>query len=110
MSNEASNSFSIQLKALVKKLKGFVVYALNPAKILTKKTPQKWYLHLILPAVGWMCFFIQVVLDKGDMYYVTAANVLLYAFLGFVLGYVTVGLAGTYHIISDGYNKKENYL
>lgn len=94
MSSEKTNSFPSQIKALVKRLKSLLVYALNPAKILTEEKQHKWYLHLILPAAGWMLFFLQVALDKNDSYYVPAGSIVLVSLLGFVVGYITVGLIG----------------
>jgi hypothetical protein len=94
MSNEAANPFQIKTKVLIKKLKGLFVYALNPAKILTENKQHKWHLHLILPAAGWMLFFMQVALDKNDMYYVSAGSIVLFSLLGLVAGYITVGLVG----------------
>ena len=94
MSNETSNPFPNQERFLIKKLKGLLVYALNPAKILTEEKQHKWYLHLIFPAAGWMLFFLQAALDKNDRYYVPAGSIMLVSLLGFVVGYITVGLIG----------------
>lgn len=70
----------------LQKIKYFVLYALNPVLILTEEKKHEWYYHLILPAVGWMFFFLQVGIYRNSHF----GKILLLSFTGLILGYVTV--------------------
>lgn len=70
-------------------IKGFFLFALNPAEIVRKKKSYNWFLYLIYPAIGWMIFFLQVGLDKFSGF-----RVVITMFLGLVIGYIAVGAIG----------------
>ena len=75
---------------IFKRIKHFILFALNPINILEDETHHKWFIYLILPALGWMLFFLQVGLDKS----LTFFGVVFISLLGFVFGYIVVGLVG----------------
>ena len=103
--SQESNDMSVQKlhfykdksKAFLKRAKYVILYALNPAKVLTEKASQKWYLYLFLPAYGWMFFFAQVGFDKSAEYYVPVGQIALISALGFIAGYAAV--AGTGYLV-----------
>jgi hypothetical protein len=76
------------------KIKSFVIFALNPSGILKNKKKQKWYLYLLFPASGWLLFFLQVGMERYRQGMYTAWKVILICILGFIIGYVMVGLIG----------------
>jgi hypothetical protein len=84
--NKDTSEFN-QLDTVWKKIKYIIFYALNPIGILSESTFHRWYLYLILPAVGWMLFFLQVGLDK----YYGFWKVLLMVIIGLISGYIFVG-------------------
>jgi len=90
--------------SIFKKVKYMVLYALNPIQVLEEKKFHKWYLYLILPAVGWMLFFLQVGLDK----YYNFWRVLLISLLGLVMGYIFVAVTGW--LLTLILNNLGNYL
>ncbi len=94
MSSENTQSFSEKTGVYLRHAKAVTLYALNPAHLLKEEKKHKWYLFLILPAVGWMFFFMQVGLDKGDSFYVSAGNIVFISFLGLATGYATVAGIG----------------
>jgi hypothetical protein len=87
--NKDTSEFN-QLDTVWKKIKYIIFYALNPIGILSESTFHRWYLYLILPAVGWMLFFLQVGLDK----YYGFWKVLLMVIIGLISGYSFVGAIG----------------
>lgn len=76
------------------KIKSFVVFALNPTGVLKIKEKQKWYLYLIFPAVGWLLFFLQIGIERYRQGMYSVWKVLFICFLGFIVGYIMVGIIG----------------
>lgn len=74
------------------KIKYLVLYALNPLNVLNDSKKHPWFLYLILPAVGWMLFFLQVGIERYRGFMYSAWKVVLITFLGFTIGYIAVGL------------------
>lgn len=89
---------------ILKKLKYIIFYALNPIQVLEEEKFHKWYLYLILPAVGWMLFFLQVGLDKYYVFW----RVLIISLLGLIIGYIFV--AGIGWLLTLILNNLGNYL
>ncbi len=76
------------------KIKGFAVFALNPTGVLKIKEKQKWYLYLLFPAIGWLLFFLQIGIERYRQGVYSVWKILFICFLGFVVGYIIVGLIG----------------
>lgn len=74
------------------KVKAFVIFALNPTSVLKKKEKQKWYLYLLFPAAGWLLFFLQVGMERYRQGMFGAGKVIFISLLGFVIGYIMVGI------------------
>jgi len=89
---------------IFKKLKYMIFYALNPIQVLEEEKFHKWYLYLILPAFGWMLFFLQVGLDK----YYGFWKVLIISLLGLIMGYIFVAAIGW--LLTLILNNLGNYL
>jgi hypothetical protein len=80
----------IEISELMKAVKRFILYALNPTAILKEEKRSSWYYHLILPAVGWMLFFLQVGIYKNSQSYYPFGRILLLSLTGLVIGYASV--------------------
>lgn len=80
--------------SIFKKIKYWLLFALNPVAVLKEEKIHKWYLYLILPSVGWMIFFLQVGLDKNRNGYFATGRIILLTFMGLIIGYIAVGLIG----------------
>jgi len=76
------------------KVKSFALFALNPTGVLKRKEKQKWYLFLIFPAVGWLLFFLQVGMERYRQGMYSAWKVIFICLLGFIIGYIMVGVIG----------------
>ena len=76
------------------KVKIFLLFALNPTGVLKRREKQKWYLFLIFPAVGWLIFFLQVGIERYRQGMYSAWNVIFICILGFIIGYIMVGVIG----------------
>jgi len=76
------------------KVKNFALFALNPTGVLKRKERQKWYLFLIFPAVGWLLFFLQVGIERYRQGMYSAWKVIFICLLGFIIGYIMVGVIG----------------
>lgn len=74
------------------KIKTFVLFALNPTGVLQKKNKQKWYLYLLFPASGWLLFFLQVGIERYRQGMFSAWKVIFISLLGFIIGYIMVGV------------------
>jgi hypothetical protein len=90
VANSKEGAFT-NLKSGLKKL---IFQALNPASVLRKEERLKWHLLLLFPASGWFLFFLQVGIERYRQLMFNAWNVIAISLLGFIFGYVAVGLAG----------------
>ncbi len=81
-------------KGFFAKLKKYILFALNPVVLLKKNEKQKWYLHLFLPASGWMIFFLQIGIERYRQFMFSTWNVIAISLLGFLFGYLAVGFIG----------------
>lgn len=94
MTEEVKQPTTNKETSFLKHIKAVILYALNPANILQEDKKHKWFLFLILPAIGWMLFFMQVGLDRGDTNILSMKSILLLSAIGLAAGYVAVGLIG----------------
>jgi hypothetical protein len=85
-----NNSISVNRSGIFKKFMGFILYALNPVKTLKEEKKLRWYYHLIIPAVGWMLFFLQVGIYNGSQFSYPFGKILLLSLTGLALGYFCV--------------------
>lgn len=95
---------------IFKKIKYMLLFALNPIAVLKEEKKHKWYLYLILPAVGWMIFFLQVGLDKNRNGYFPTGKIILLTLMGLIIGYIAVGLIGTLITFILAFLKKNSRL
>lgn len=75
-------------------MKNFIFQALNPVSVLKTERRLKWHLFLFFPATGWFLFFLQVGIERYRQLVFNAWNVIAISLLGFIFGYLAVGLAG----------------
>ncbi len=94
MDENTSQTTNHKEDSILKKIKYMLLFALNPMAVLKEEKIHKWYLHLILPAVGWMIFFLQVGLDKNRNGYFATGKIILLTSMGLIIGYIAVGLIG----------------
>ncbi|MBN2853635.1 MAG: hypothetical protein JXQ23_12945 [Clostridia bacterium] len=88
--DNVNNQFNKSESSIIKKIKYFVLYALNPVKVLSEEKKHPWYLYLILPAIGWMLFFLQVGLYRGSQFTYSAWKVIFMTVTGLIVGYISV--------------------
>jgi|GEM_PF-1632855 len=74
-------------------VKKYMLYSLDPVKALTDDREQRWYCHLLLPAFGWMMFFLLVGLYRNFQSGYPVWETVFLAGKGFVLGYICVMIA-----------------
>lgn len=72
------------------KSKYFILKTLNPVSILSEEKKHKWYFYLMIPAFGWMLFFLQVGLSRSAQSGFPVGRIVFLSASGLVLGYLCV--------------------